>query len=100
MPAYRLGRRRVALRRTDLSLLVTPARSGEAQGHDVADDDDLERIKRRELTSEEVEQGLAALERIKQINTEILARRGGMPFSDSLEIIHEMREQRTRELMG
>src|SRR5688572_8401147 len=82
VPAYRLGKRRVALRRDDLSLLVTPARTGEAQGRDDAEDDHLERIKRRKLTPEEVEQGLAALERIEQINQEILARRGGKPFPD------------------
>src|SRR5688500_7959786 len=61
VPAYRLGRRRVALRRHDLSLLVKPVRIGEALSRDTADDES-ERIKSRKLTPEEVERGLAAMD--------------------------------------
>lgn len=90
VPAYRLGKRRVALRRADLSLLVTPARPREAPGHGLADEDELERIKRRKLTPEEVRRGLAALERARQHRKALLAQRGGVPFPDSAEIIRNM----------
>jgi excisionase family DNA binding protein len=52
------------------------------------------------LTPEEVHRGLAAMERMKQLGDEILARRGGRPFSSSVKIIHEMREERDRQLLG
>lgn len=55
-------------------------------------------FERRKLTPEEVERGLAALERAVQHAGELQARRGGQPFSSSVEIIREMREERMREL--
>lgn len=96
LPAYRLGRRRVGLRRDDLSRLITPARPGSVP---VRDETDVGKIRNRKLTPEEKQRGLEAMERIRKLNEEILARRGGEPFPDSLEIIHKMREERTRELM-
>lgn len=99
VPAYRLGKRRVALRRNELSLLITPARSDEAQGRDMSDRAAIEQIKRRKLTPEEVEQGLAAMDRAERHAKELQARRGGQPFLDSVEIIREMREERDRQLM-
>ncbi|MGH2618267.1 MAG: helix-turn-helix domain-containing protein [Thermomicrobiales bacterium] len=96
VPAYRLGRRRVALRRRDLSLLITPARSSVEQEQDEAE---IERIKRRKLTPEEVQRGLEAMDRAERHAKELLAQRGGVPFPDSVDIIHEMREERTRQLM-
>lgn len=54
LPAYRLGRRRVGLKRDELSRLVKPMGSQEALGHDTAADADLEHITRRKLTPEEV----------------------------------------------
>ena len=52
----------------------------------------------RPLTKEEREKGLAALEAARQLSAEMLERRGGVPFSDSAEIIREIREKRTRHL--
>lgn len=91
VPAYRLGRRRVALRRNDLADLITPARKLNLPG------DELVEVPR--LTPEEKQRGLEALERTRRHRKEILARRGGAPFPSSVEIIHEMREERDRQLM-
>jgi excisionase family DNA binding protein len=96
LPAYRLGRRRVGLRRHDLSRLVKPVRAGEARNHDAYGD--LEHIKRRKLTPEEVERGLAAMDRAELHAQELLAARGGELFPDSAEVIHRMRQERTRQL--
>lgn len=96
LPAYRLGRRRVALRPHDLSVLITRVRPSTEQVHD---ESEIERIKRRKLTPEEVERGLAALERAQQHRQELMAQRGGVPFPNSVDIIREMREERTRQLM-
>jgi excisionase family DNA binding protein len=97
LPAYRIGRRRVALLRTDLASLVAPAR---AALEPVQEESDIERIKQRKLTPEEVRQGIEAMERLKALSDEIYARRGGQPFRPSQEIIDEMREERTRQLTG
>jgi excisionase family DNA binding protein len=97
LPAYRIGRRRVAVLRTDLAGLVAPAR---AALEPVQEASDIERIKERKLTPQEVRQGIEAMERLLKHRGEIYARRGGMPFRPSQEIIDEMREERTRQLAG
>ena len=96
VPAYRLGRRRVALRRADLATLITPVQAMPQNGAST----DNEPILHRKLTPEEKQQAREAMERLQRLNEEILARRGGKPFPDSLEIIDEMREERTRQLLG
>lgn len=95
VPAYRVGARRVALRRGDLSALVTPA--GSTGAVVVAPDGD-ERPSERRLTPEEQQRALAALERADRHSREILERRGGVPFPPSWEIIAEMRDERDRQL--
>lgn len=97
LPAYRLGQRRVGLQRHDLSQLVKSVRTDKALNHDA--EDDLERIKSRKLTPEEVERRLVAFERAQQHREELRAQRDGMLFPDSVEVIHRMREERTRQLV-
>lgn len=96
LPAYRLGPRRVGLKRDDLSSLIMPVRLVSEPVHD---ESGPKRIKHRKLTPEEVQRGLEALERAQRHAKEMLARRNGVPFSDSVEIIHAMREERDRQLM-
>ena len=97
VPAYRLGQRRVALRRGDLATLITPVPS-RAEGVSKMSGDEHPEIRR--MTPEEQRRGLAALEHARRLNEEILAERGGKPFSPSWEIINEMRDERTRQLVG
>jgi excisionase family DNA binding protein len=95
VPAYRIGQRRLALMRTDLTNLITPVGSGCGQ------DDGIgmpERFELPRLTIEEQQRSLDALERAEQLNKEILERRGGKPLRSSLDVIHETREERTRQL--
>ncbi len=99
LPAYRLGRRRVGLKRDELSQLVKPVRAEETLSHNAANDDDLERIRRRKLTPGEVERGLAAMDRAEVHAKELLTARGGELFPDSAEVIHRMRQERTRQLV-
>jgi excisionase family DNA binding protein len=135
VPAYRLGPRRVALRRDDVARLVTPIRPDSESGNgapgeagtwnDATDKaptseerqrraealaileamrartaERQEHLTVRRLTDEEKREALAALERIQELNREMLAERGGEPFSPSLPIIHEMRDERLRHLTG
>jgi excisionase family DNA binding protein len=95
IPAYRIGKRRVALRRTDVDNMVAPVQSESKPAHYTIYTD-LSQVPK--LTPEDVQRSLEAMERVRQINKVILARRGGKPFESSVDIIREMREERMREL--
>jgi excisionase family DNA binding protein len=95
LPAYRIGQRRVALKRADLAKQITPARAGGEQGGKLAG---VERPQIRQLTPEEQRRGLAALERAERRQREILARRDGKPFPPSWETLNELRDDRSRQL--
>ena len=95
VPAYRIGRRRVALKRDDLSNLITPARPGIEASGEMAGDQTWEP---RRLTPEEQQQALELMDRIRQRADEITAQRGGKLFPPSWETINEMRDERTRQL--
>jgi excisionase family DNA binding protein len=95
LPAYRIGRRRVALRQSDLATLIKPARAaGSYQGDPEGD----ERIDIPPLTSEEKEQALAALERARERSRRILSERGETVFTPpSWVLLNESRDERTRQ---
>jgi excisionase family DNA binding protein len=95
VPAYRIGRRRVALKRDDLSNLITPARHGMETSSEVVGD---ERWEPRRLTPEEQQQALEALDRAQRHAEETRARRGGKLFPPSWITINEQRDERTRQL--
>ena len=95
VPAYRIGQRRVALKRTDLTKLITPARSGGEQRGDVAR---AETDQVLHPTAEQRRQALAAVAAAKRLQDELLERRGGKPFSPSWELLNEARDERTRQL--
>jgi excisionase family DNA binding protein len=95
VPAYRIGRRRVALKRDDLSNLITPARPGMETSSEVVGD---ERWEPRRLTPEEQQQALEALDRAQRHAGETRARRGGKLFPPSWITINEQRDERTRQL--
>jgi len=96
LPAYRFGQRRVLIRQEDLKTLITPAR-GEKGGGMSEIEQERGRLS-RPLTKQEQKKALAALEAAEQFSAELRQRRGGQLFSDSAEIVREMREERTREL--
>jgi excisionase family DNA binding protein len=95
VPAHRIGRRRVALRRADLARLITPARPAAESIDNVAVD---EPVVGRRLTPEEVQRGLEAMDRAERHAAETQARRGGKLFPPSWITINEQRDERTRQL--
>lgn len=95
LPAYRVGHRRVRVRKPDLARLVVPVR-GEAKQPGALDQHG--RPIPRRLTDEERQQWLAAIEESKRLHAEQLARRGGKPFSPSWVLINEARDERSRQL--
>ena len=95
VPAHRIGRRRVALRRADLARLITPARPAAETKNNAAVDDP---VVGRRLTPEEQQQALELMDRIQQRAKEIRARRGGKVFPPAWITINEQRDERTRQL--
>ena len=95
VPAHRIGRRRVALRRADLARLITPARpAAETKFHAAVDDP----IVGRRWTSEEVQQALDALDRAQKLAKRTFEERGGKLFPPAWITINEQRDERTRQL--
>lgn len=96
LPAYRVSERGVRVRQAELERALTPAgKTMETGGVGMRI---VERALDRPRTAEERRQALAALAGAQQLREAILAKRGGVLFEDSSELIREMREVRSREL--
>ncbi len=95
VPAHRIGRRRVALRRADLARLITPARPAAETKDDVAVN---EPVVGRRLTPEEKQRALEAMERAQELAKRTFEERGGKLFPPSWITINEQRDERTRQL--
>ncbi|MBI2886668.1 MAG: helix-turn-helix domain-containing protein [Chloroflexi bacterium] len=99
LPAYRVGPRKVRIRRLDLAKVLTPAFEGEA--HTVNEAMPMSApLTIRPLTDEEVQRGLKALEEARALGERILARTKGKQLSSSVPIIRKDREERSRRLLG
>jgi excisionase family DNA binding protein len=95
IPAHRIGRRRVALRRADLARLIAPARpSAETKDKVVAD----EPIVGRRLTTEEKQRAREAMDRAQELAKRTFEERGGKLFPPAWITINEQRDERTRQL--
>lgn len=95
LPAYRIGQRRIRVKKSELGRLISPARQTQQE---------RERMVGKEilgigpLTKEEQEQMLAAVESAERLQAEQLERRSGKLYPSSTDIIHELREERMRQL--
>ncbi len=95
LPAYRFGQRRVRIKKKELSRLITPVQEPGVGGERLAVEAGS---KLGPLTSKERKQLARAIEGAKRLQARLLERRSGELFSSSTDIIHEMREERSREL--
>ena len=86
---YRVGARAVRLRRNDVEALLTPEESGDLP----AENDDFLNIP--PLTTEEVAEQLAAMERADAVRARILKAHGGKLLPSSAELINEERDRRS-----
>lgn len=94
LPAYRVGTRGVRVRREDLPRVVSPLETEwQAEPHQPRIGGPAPK-----LTDKEVKQILAAIEGARQLQKILLDRQGGIPFTDSVEMLREMREERDRQL--
>ena len=91
LPAYRVGQRRVALKRDDLSKLISEARPRADDGSAAAN----LRSMLPPITPERRRQGRQAVEQARKRHAEILAQRGGVLFSNSGELLNEWRDEQS-----
>ena len=96
VPAYRIGQRRVRLKRADLANIISPARERLPEDGAMASAE-RERLS-RQLTKEEQAEALKALDAARELRGEILARRGGKLFSPSWAELNEARDERSGQL--
>lgn len=98
LPAYRVGQRKVRLKRADLGRLITPVRRGQKGGimrHAEAD-------RRRAQfgitppTDEQKQRALDVVAEARKLQAEIAGKYG--LFEDSAAVLREMREERTQQL--
>jgi excisionase family DNA binding protein len=95
VPAHRIRRRRVALRRADLAGLITPARpTTETKGNVAVD----EPVVGRRLTPEEQQRAFEAMDRAQELAKRTFEERGGKLFPPAWITINEQRDERTRQL--
>ncbi len=94
LPAYRVGQRRVALKREDVANLIGLARPSPVQETGMLAND-LPVIP--PLTPDQRQQYLDALESSRLLRAELLEKRGGVLFPNSWELINEERDERSRE---
>ncbi|MBV9279425.1 MAG: helix-turn-helix domain-containing protein [Chloroflexi bacterium] len=90
LPAYRVGDKGVRVRYDDVLALLSPL--NREKGGPVTQ---VKHIAERFLTEEEKRRGLEALDELELLDREL----GEEPLTDSTELIRQMREERTAELM-
>lgn len=92
LPAYRVGQKRVYVKRTDLETLISPAR--ERRGPM----DGAEKGSARPLSQRERRQVLDAVQESRRHLSEMLEARGGTLFTRSGELLEEARGERSEQL--
>ncbi len=90
--AYRIGGRRVWLRRSELAELVRPATDKPKKGGTMAQG---ERVHERRLTEAERHQMLGAVEAARELQAKLLEAREGKLFRPAYEEIDEARRERS-----
>ncbi len=98
VPAFRIGGRRVGIRRSDLGAVVEPM-SNAAEPREAVPDDNTFHFRPRKLTPDEKARALKAIDEIERLRAEMLAERGGVPFSPpAWELLNEARDERIEQL--
>lgn len=111
LTAHRAGRRRILLRKDDVTNTITVIANGSKRGdrgreqnpdlgsNPMISDWTGSSLQSR-LSDAEKEQGLQALLRLQELNAQLRAQTGKHLFSPSWLIINESRDERTRQLSG
>jgi excisionase family DNA binding protein len=96
LPSYRIGKRRVGVRREDVHAMIKPADVGVVR---TTLDGTPKHGPGDKSTPEEKRRGLEAMERVKELQIKIMEERGGVPFTlEGWVLINEARDERTCQL--
>ena len=95
LPAYRIGQRRVAIKRQDIARLITPAREAPEQGGGTAEPA-TEIVQR--LSPAQQRQGLRAVAELRRLHEAVRAQIGDQPVTPSWQILADQRDERSRQL--
>ena len=99
LASYRIGPKAIRIRRADLNEVIAPGRtSGKGvkimtKFSSVQTNLDIEH-----LTEEEIRQGLQAMREVRQLRERMHREQGGPTLPDSIQLIREMREERSGRL--
>ena len=94
LPAYRVGRRGMRLKKEDLERSITPVGQEKGEGQTVQEHERTI----RPLTTKEQQQGLRALKEMQRLRAALAAKYGTVT-PESWELLNASRDERTRELM-
>ena len=97
LPAYRVGPRKVRVRRVDLTQLVT-LKGGEVSAMKERRGPIASALNVQPLSSEEQGRQLQALREAEVLTGEMKASRGGKPLSSSAPLIRRARKQRSAQI--
>lgn len=100
LAAYRVGPKAIRVKEADLATLIRPV-MGESREEvsTVTGITSMQTtIDTSPLTDEERQRGLDALAQLDAFQDRLLASRGGQPFPSSVDVIQQMREERSERL--
>ena len=91
LPAFRVGQKRVYVKRSDLGPLIKPARGDEERRGAAAKAKDR-------MSERDSQRWIKALAESKKMRDEMFAARGGRPWIPSDVLLNEARDERTEQL--
>ncbi len=95
LAAYRIGQRKVRVKRTDVARMIVPARDGESGGKIASIEQERERLA-RPLSKAERVRALAALEAAESLERELAPLGHEQSRTDSGELLNESRDERSQ----
>lgn len=99
LAAYRVGPKSIRIKAADLARLVQPVVAPPASGPTSGMRDTAPAYTvRHTLTEEERQRALEVLKALDALHQRMRAEHGGEPYPSSVELIRQMREERSEEL--
>lgn len=99
LAAYRVGPKTIRVKESDLATLIQPVGRSREEVSTVRGTPSMQTtIDTSPLTDDERQRGLAALVQLDAFQERLLAARGGQPFPSSVDLIEQMRDERSERL--
>jgi excisionase family DNA binding protein len=99
LSSYRIGPKAVRIKRADLEEVIQPARARREGVSTMRDTTSIQtELVVEPLTDEEIQRGLQAMREARRLRERMRRERGGQSLPSSVELIREMREERSKHL--